>query len=133
MTDITGKNLRLDVVEVERPEIDAHLVAEGIAEQLGAPRLAKARHAPGDQRAMRSGAKGIKMLCRGRLAGAEMARREWVREGRVPLHTLRADIDYATRRGVDHLRAHRRQGVDLSRRCACPSATAARRREAREL
>jgi len=84
LTGITGRNLRLDVVEVERPEMDAYLIAESIAEQLER----RVSH-------MRAGAKGIKIACAGRLAGAEMARREWVREGRVPLQTLRADIDYA--------------------------------------
>lgn len=95
LTGVTGKNLRLDVVEVEQPELDARVVAESVAEQLErrVSRRRAMRQAMG--RAMRAGAEGIKIACKGRLAGAEMARREWVREGRVPLHTLRADIDYA--------------------------------------
>lgn len=95
MTHVTGKNLRLDVVEVERPELDAHVVAESIAEQLERRVSQKRVMRQAATRAMRAGAKGIKVACGGRLSGSEMARREWVREGRVPLHTLRADIDYA--------------------------------------
>jgi small subunit ribosomal protein S3 len=96
MSDIKGKHLRVDVVEVENPEIDARVVAEGIAEQLERRVAHKRIMRQVVQRTMRSGAQGIKVLCAGRLSGAEMARREWVREGRVPLHTLRADIDYAS-------------------------------------
>jgi small subunit ribosomal protein S3 len=95
LTSITGKNLRLDVVEVERPEMDAHLVAESVSEQLERRVSQKRAMRQAIMRAMRAGAKGIKIVCSGRLAGAEMARREWAREGRVPLHTLRADIDFA--------------------------------------
>jgi len=95
LTGITGKNLRLDVVEMERPEIDAHVVAEDVAEQLERRVSQKRVMRRAIQRAMRAGAKGIKIACAGRLSGSEMARREWAREGRVPLHTLRADIDYA--------------------------------------
>lgn len=95
MTHVTGKNLRLDVVEVERPELEAHVVAESIAEQLERRVSHRRAMRQAATRAMRAGAKGIKITCGGRLSGSEMARREWVREGRVPLHTLRADIDYA--------------------------------------
>lgn len=95
LTDVTGKNLRLDVVEVERPELDAHLVSESIAEQLERRVSQKRAMRQSVTRAMRAGAKGIKIVCSGRLAGSEMARREWMREGRVPLQSLRADIDYA--------------------------------------
>ena len=95
MTDIRGKNLRLDVVEVERPEMDAHVVAESIVEQLERRVSQKRAMRQAITRAIRAGAKGIKISCSGRLSGSEMARREWAREGRVPLHTLRADIDYA--------------------------------------
>ncbi|MGI6379598.1 MAG: 30S ribosomal protein S3 [Anaerolineae bacterium] len=95
LTGVEEKNLRLDVVEVEQPDLDAHLVAEGIAEQLGRRVSQKRAMRQAIQRAMRGGAEGIKITCSGRLSGAEMARREWSREGRVPLHTLRADIDYA--------------------------------------
>ncbi len=96
LTGVESKNLRLDVVEVERPEMDAHLIAESIAEQLEKRVSQKRAMRQAMVRAMRAGAKGVKIACAGRLSGAEMARREWVRDGRVPLHTLRADIDYAT-------------------------------------
>ena len=92
---LTGKKVRVDVAEVEKPELDARLVAENIAEQLER-RISHSRAMRrAVQLAMRQGAKGIKIACKGRLAGAEMARCEWVREGRVPLQTLRADIDFA--------------------------------------
>ncbi len=95
LTGVEEKNLRLDVVEVEQPDLDAHLVADNIAEQLGRRVSQKRAMRQAIQRSMRAGAEGIKVVCSGRLSGAEMARREWAREGRVPLHTLRADIDYA--------------------------------------
>jgi len=95
MTDVRGKQLRVDVVEVDNVDLDARVVAEGIAEQLERRVAHKRAMRQAVQRTMRSGAQGIKVLCSGRLSGAEMARREWVREGRVPLHTLRADIDFA--------------------------------------
>ncbi|MBC7255622.1 MAG: 30S ribosomal protein S3 [Chloroflexi bacterium] len=95
LTSITGKNLRVDVVEVERPELDAHVVAESIVEQIERRVSHKRAMRQAVLRAMRGGAKGIKIACGGRLSGAEMKRTEWVREGRVPLHTVRADIDYA--------------------------------------
>ncbi len=84
----------IDIQEVRKPEIDAQLVAENVALQIErrvAFRRAMKRSVTS---AMRFGAQGIKIMCAGRLGGAEMARREWYREGRVPLHTLRADIDY---------------------------------------
>ena len=96
MSDVRGKSLRLDVVEVDNAEIDARVIAESIAEQLERRVSHKRVMRQVVQRTMRSGAEGIKVLCSGRLSGAEMARREWMREGRVPLHTLRADIDFAT-------------------------------------
>lgn len=95
MTAVQGKNLRLDVVEVDRPELDARVVAESIVEQLERRVSQKRAMRQAIMRAMRAGAKGVRIACSGRLSGAEMARREWAREGRVPLHTLRADIDYA--------------------------------------
>jgi small subunit ribosomal protein S3 len=95
LEDLTGKRIRLDVQEVERPETDAYLVAENVVQQLER-RISHGRAMRrAAQQAMRFGAEGVKILCSGRLAGAEMARREWIREGRVPLQTLRADIDYA--------------------------------------
>jgi small subunit ribosomal protein S3 len=96
LTGVAGKNLRLDVQEVEHPEMDAHLVAETVAEQLEKRVSQKRAMRQAIMRAMRAGAKGIKIAVAGRLGGSEMARYEWAREGRVPLHTLRADIDYAT-------------------------------------
>ncbi len=109
-TGVTGRNLRLDVVEVERPELDARLVAESVAEQLERRVSQRRAMRQAISRAMRAGAQGIKIACSGRLSGAEMARREWAREGRVPLHTLRADIDYAL---VEALSTYGRIGVKV--------------------
>jgi len=92
---ITGKRVSVDVQEVEQPEMDAKLVAENVVNQLER-RISHGRAMKrAVQAAMRAGAQGIKVMCKGRLYGAEMARQAWQREGRVPLHTLRADIDYA--------------------------------------
>lgn len=91
---LTGKSVSISVVEVKRPEANAQLVAESIAQALEnrvAYRRAMKQHI---QRATKAGAQGIKVSCAGRLAGADIARTEWVTEGKVPLHTLRADIDY---------------------------------------
>lgn len=90
-----GKKVKIDVVEVEKPELEATLVAQSIAEQLERRISHRRAMKQAVSRAMRAGAKGIKIVCSGRLAGAEMARREMQREGRVPLQTLRADIDFA--------------------------------------
>ncbi len=84
----------IDIKEVRRPELEAQLVAENIAIQLVRRVAFRRAMKKGVNSAVRFGAKGIKISCSGRLGGAEMARREWYREGRVPLHTLRADIDY---------------------------------------
>ncbi len=93
---ITGNDVSLNIVEVRKPEIDAQLVADNIAQQL--ERRVSTRRAlkRAVQSAMRLGAEGIRINCAGRLGGAEIARTVWYREGRVPLHTLRADVDYAT-------------------------------------
>jgi small subunit ribosomal protein S3 len=91
---MTGKQVQLNILEVKNPEIDAQLVAQGIAEQLGARVAFRRAMRKAQQTAMRSGALGIRIQCSGRLGGAEMSRSEFYREGRVPLHTLRADIDY---------------------------------------
>src|SRR6202041_952405 len=91
---LTNSEVAINIVEVRKPEVDATLVAESIAQQLErrvAFRRAMKRPV---QSAMRLGAQGIRINCGGRLGGAEIARTEWYREGRVPLHTLRADIDY---------------------------------------
>ena len=84
----------LNIVEVRKAEIDAQLVAENIATQLERRIAFRRAMKKSIQTAMKFGAKGIRVACSGRLGGAEMARYEWYREGRVPLHTLRADIDY---------------------------------------
>ncbi|MCK9229943.1 MAG: 30S ribosomal protein S3 [Syntrophales bacterium] len=84
----------INILEVRKPEVDAQLVAENIALQLERRVAFRRAMKRGVQTAMKFGAQGIRVTCAGRLGGAEMARREWYREGRVPLHTLRADIDY---------------------------------------
>ena len=84
----------VDVIEVKRPELDANLVAQSIAEQLEQRVAFRRAMRKAVQSARKAGAKGIRIQCSGRLNGAEMGRREWYREGRVPLHTLRARIDY---------------------------------------
>ncbi|MFC5184462.1 30S ribosomal protein S3 [Actinomadura harenae] len=91
---LTGKQVRLNILEVKNPEIDAQLVAQGVAEQLSSRVAFRRAMRKAIQSAMKSGAKGIKVQCSGRLGGAEMSRSEFYREGQVPLHTLRADIDY---------------------------------------
>lgn len=84
----------IDIQEVRKPEIDAQLIAESVAQQIIKRVAFRRAMKRGVSSAMRFGAMGVKIICSGRLGGAEMARREWYREGRVPLHTLRADIDY---------------------------------------
>ena len=84
----------IEVVEVKRPELDAALIAQSVAEQLEGRVAFRRAMRKAVQSARKSGAKGIRIQCSGRLGGAEMSRREWYREGRVPLHTLRAKIDY---------------------------------------
>ncbi len=92
---LTNKNVHINIVEIKKPDLDAKLVAEGIARQLEARIAFRRATRQATQRSMRAGAKGIKVQTSGRLNGADMARREWHTEGRVPLQTLRADIDYA--------------------------------------
>ena len=91
---LTGKQVQLNILEVKNPEVDAQLVAQGVAEQLSSRVSFRRAMRKAMQTAMKSGAKGIRVQCAGRLGGAEMSRSEFYREGRVPLHTLRADIDY---------------------------------------
>jgi small subunit ribosomal protein S3 len=86
----------IDIQEVRRPELDATLVAENIALQLERRVAFRRAMKRAVTSSLKFGAKGVRVACAGRLGGAEMARREWYREGRVPLHTLRADIDYST-------------------------------------
>ncbi len=92
----TGADVNLNIVEIRKPEIDATLVAENIAQQLERRIAFRRAMKRAVQSAMRLGAEGIRINCAGRLGGAEIARTEWYREGQVPLHTLRADIDYGT-------------------------------------
>ena len=98
LTGITGNNkVQLNIVEIKQPELDAALIAQGVADQL-VNRIAFRRAMKrAVQNAQKAGALGIRVQCSGRLGGAEMSRTEWYREGRVPLHTLRADIDYGMR------------------------------------
>jgi small subunit ribosomal protein S3 len=89
-----GQEILIDIQEVRKPEIDAQLLAENVALQIVRRVAFRRAMKRGVTSAIRFGAKGVKIICAGRLGGAEMARTEWYREGRVPLHTLRADIDY---------------------------------------
>lgn len=91
---MTGKQVAIDIKEIRKPEIDAQLVAENIALQLEKRIAFRRAMKKAVISAQRFGAQGVKVACSGRLAGAEIARDEWYREGRVPLHTFRADIDY---------------------------------------
>ena len=94
VADITASDVVINIVEIRKPELDATLVAESIAQQLERRVAFRRAMKRAVQSAMRLGAEGIRINCSGRLGGAEIARMEWYREGRVPLHTLRADIDY---------------------------------------
>jgi small subunit ribosomal protein S3 len=95
LSEITDSELHLNIVEVRKPELDAQLVGESIAQQLERRVSFRRAMKRAVQNAMRMGSLGIRVNVAGRLGGAEIARTEWYREGRVPLHTLRADIDYA--------------------------------------
>lgn len=95
LESLTKKRVRIDVQEVEQPELDAYLVAENIAAQIERRVSHRRAMKRAVDRAMQLGAEGIKIACKGRLFGAEMGRCEWAKEGRMPLQTLRADIDYA--------------------------------------
>jgi small subunit ribosomal protein S3 len=99
LAKMTSSEVHLNIVEVRKPELDATLVAEGIAQQLERRIAFRRAMKRAVQSAMRFGALGIRINCSGRLGGSEIARMEWYREGRVPLHTLRADIDYGTALG----------------------------------
>jgi small subunit ribosomal protein S3 len=96
VSKMTASEVAINIVEVRKPEIDATLVAESIAQQLERRVAFRRAMKRAVQSAMRLGAEGIRITCAGRLGGAEIARTEWYREGRVPLHTLRADVDYGT-------------------------------------
>jgi len=95
LAKMTAGDVKLNIVEIRKPEIDSKLVAQGIADQLVRRVAFRRAMKRAVQSALRLGAEGIKITCGGRLGGAEIARVEWYREGRVPLHTLRANIDYA--------------------------------------
>jgi small subunit ribosomal protein S3 len=94
LSKMVGTEVSLNIFEIRKPEIDAKLVADNIAQQLERRVAFRRAMKRAVQSAMRLGAQGIRINCAGRLGGAEIARTEWYREGRVPLHTLRADIDY---------------------------------------
>ena len=94
LQDMTGSEVSLNIVEIRKPELDAQLIADNIAQQLERRVAFRRAMKRAVQSAMRVGAGGIRINCSGRLGGAEIARTEWYREGRVPLHTLRADVDY---------------------------------------
>ena len=94
LNQIANGPVSVEVVEVKRPELDANLIAQSVAEQLENRVAFRRAMRKAVQSARKSGAKGIRIQCAGRLGGAEMSRREWYREGRVPLHTLRAKVDY---------------------------------------
>ena len=96
LATMTESEVHLNIVEVRKPEIDATLVAEGIAQQLERRVAFRRAMKRAVQSALRLGGQGIRINCSGRLGGAEIARMEWYREGRVPLHTLRANVDYGT-------------------------------------
>ncbi len=98
VTQMTGSEVHLNIVEIRKPEIDAQLVAENVAQQLERRVAFRRAMKRAVQSAMRLGAQGIRINAGGRLGGAEIARSEWYREGRVPLHTLRADVDYGVAR-----------------------------------
>lgn len=95
LSDMSSSDVSLNIVEIRKPEVDAKLVAQGIGDQLIRRVAFRCAMKRAVQSALRLGAEGIKIVCGGRLGGAEIARVEWYREGRVPLHTLRANIDYA--------------------------------------
>ena len=92
---MTSSDVSLNIVEIRKPEIDSRLVAQGVADQLERRVAFRRAMKRAVQSALRLGAEGIRITCSGRLGGAEIARTEWYREGRVPLHTLRANVDYA--------------------------------------
>ncbi|KAA8982588.1 MULTISPECIES: 30S ribosomal protein S3 [Gammaproteobacteria] len=105
LTDMMGVPVHVNIEEIRKPDLDAKLAAQSVANQLERRVMFRRALKRAVQNAMRQGAKGIRIQASGRLGGAEIARTEWYREGRVPLHTLRADIDYA------HYEAHTTYGI----------------------
>ena len=116
MMSMPVADVRINIAEIRKPELDAQLVAEGIAQQLERRVMFRRAMKRAVMNTMRIGALGIKVRVSGRLNGSEIARTEWYREGRVPLHTFRADIDYGLAEAQHHLRRDRREGVDLQGR-----------------
>jgi len=110
LASLTGKEVQVNVQEIRRPELEAQLVAESVAQQLERRVAHRRAMKQAVQRALRAGAKGIRIAVSGRIAGAEIARYEWYREGRVPLHTLRADIDFGV---AEALTTYGRIGVKV--------------------
>ena len=96
LRDLTNKEVQININEIKKPELDAYLVAENVARQLEGKVSFRRAMKKAIQSSIRLGAEGIKIMCSGRLGGAEMARTEQYKDGRIPLHTLRADIDYAS-------------------------------------
>ena len=124
--ELTKRKVKLEIQEIRQPELDAYLVALNIAQQLTRRVAYKKAMKQSIQRSMKAGAKGVKIALAGRLGGSEMGRREWDREGRIPLGTLRADISYGQVHAAHDLRADRRQGLDLQGRDPRGEASAAR-------
>ena len=127
---LMGVPVHVNIEEIRKPELDAQLIADSITGQLEKRVMFRRAMKRAMQNAMRLGAQGIKITSAGRLNGAEIARTEWYREGRVPLHTLRADIEYGFSEAQDHLRHDRRPGPRLQgrRRWARASSPWRRRR-----
>ena len=121
---LTGKQVQLNILEVKNPEVDAQLVAQGVAEQLSGRVQFRRAMRKAMQSTMRSGAKGIRIQCSGRLGGAEMSRSEFYREGRVPLHTLRAGAAERPSRGTRPTRADRDGGAPEAAASSAPAAEA---------
>lgn len=133
---MVGVPVHINIEEVRRPELDAQLIAEGICQQLEKRIMFRRAMKRAMQNAMRLGAQGIKIMSAGRLNGAEIARTEWIREGRVPLHTLRANIDYgfaeaSTTYGIIGVKVWVYKGDNLGREEVAEAAPAADREDRR--
>ncbi len=123
--------VHVNIEEVRKPELDAQLIADSIAQQLQKRIMFRRAMKRAITNAMRLGAQGIKIMSAGRLNGIEIARTEWYREGRVPLHTMRAEIDYGDFGSEDQLRRHRHQGVGVQGRSHAEERSAGGRRGGR--
>ena len=120
LNKMLGVPVHVNIEEIRKPETDAQLIADSITQQLEKRIMFRRAMKRAMQNAMRLGALGMKIMSSGRLNGAEIARTEWYREGRVPLHTLRADVDYGFSEAQHDLRDHRRQVLGLQGRYAGP-------------